>query len=392
MGRIRHWKQRYDPDAKFVFLKRMRLGLDPKKPNVVPGDPVPSGDIRLGRGRLKRWWDAGIIGRADWVDPDDAKREKRSEQAEEAQRAADLLPRLIERLKELDDAGEDADPAEVNTLLTDVAGVKKCLDNAKRCGIPFELDPALSGEDDHSDRTCLPKFDLAFDLAAAIDTFEASGYAFTVGIDPGVHVSKDGKELGTHPSIEEALAALEKALAEAIEASREEALAALQAIDSEVEARLGGYFDGFLYGRLGSALYVAATELPIPEGSFATWLKAEARPIPTEVLDSFDLSPEEAADLADLRDLLDGKAPESPQEEPKPEAEGSATEPEEAQEGGAQAEGSAAEPVEAPPIEKIHTESTGGGWYAVTVPGEAEPRKVQGTKNLEELLAELKER
>jgi len=57
---MRNWKERWDPDAEYVFLKRLKLGLDPKNPWVLPGDPVPKDE--LGLRRLHRWWDAQIIG------------------------------------------------------------------------------------------------------------------------------------------------------------------------------------------------------------------------------------------------------------------------------------------------------------------------------------------
>lgn len=56
---MRNWKERWDPNAEFVFNKTMNLGLDPANPKVVPGDPVDK--EALGLGRLKHWWNAGMI-------------------------------------------------------------------------------------------------------------------------------------------------------------------------------------------------------------------------------------------------------------------------------------------------------------------------------------------
>jgi hypothetical protein len=65
--RTRHWKQRWDANAPMIFLKRMRMGDDPQRPFVLPGDPVTDA-IRehIGPHRLRRWWDARVIGRADF--------------------------------------------------------------------------------------------------------------------------------------------------------------------------------------------------------------------------------------------------------------------------------------------------------------------------------------
>ena len=56
---MRNWKERWDPNAEFVFNKRLKLGLDTENPWVLPGDPVDK--EALGICRLHRWWDAGMI-------------------------------------------------------------------------------------------------------------------------------------------------------------------------------------------------------------------------------------------------------------------------------------------------------------------------------------------
>jgi hypothetical protein len=70
MSKMRHWRQRWDPEAELVFLRRLRMGDDPERPFVLPGDPVTS-EIRtkLGTHRLRRWWDAGAVGLANWQSP-----------------------------------------------------------------------------------------------------------------------------------------------------------------------------------------------------------------------------------------------------------------------------------------------------------------------------------
>lgn len=64
---MRSWRERWDPDAEFVFTKRLRLGLDPEKPFVLPGEPVPKDKLSLSR--LRRWWDANVIKLANAPDP-----------------------------------------------------------------------------------------------------------------------------------------------------------------------------------------------------------------------------------------------------------------------------------------------------------------------------------
>lgn len=67
MARIRHWKQRWDPTAEFVFAKRLRMGGGSGGAFVVPGDPVtPEMRERMGVARLRRWWEAGVIQLAEF--------------------------------------------------------------------------------------------------------------------------------------------------------------------------------------------------------------------------------------------------------------------------------------------------------------------------------------
>lgn len=64
---MRHWKQRWDSKARLVFVRRMHIPSMDR--TFVPGDPVPA-KLRKQMGeRIKRWWDAGLVGLRDWVDP-----------------------------------------------------------------------------------------------------------------------------------------------------------------------------------------------------------------------------------------------------------------------------------------------------------------------------------
>lgn len=70
MAHTRHWKQRWDPHADFVFAKRLRMGDNPRKPFVLPGEPVTKKmREKMGLHRLRRWWEAGVIAIADWEPP-----------------------------------------------------------------------------------------------------------------------------------------------------------------------------------------------------------------------------------------------------------------------------------------------------------------------------------
>lgn len=59
MSKIRDWRQRFHPDADFVFAKRLKLGLDPDKLYVDVGDPVDK--TRITAHRLKMWWKVRVI-------------------------------------------------------------------------------------------------------------------------------------------------------------------------------------------------------------------------------------------------------------------------------------------------------------------------------------------
>lgn len=87
-GRLRHWKQHWDPDAPLVFTKRMRLAQG----FVNAGDDVTPEIIKeLGphaKHRLKRWWEARCVAIKDWQAPSDIRRER----AERVVPQADLEP------------------------------------------------------------------------------------------------------------------------------------------------------------------------------------------------------------------------------------------------------------------------------------------------------------
>lgn len=64
--RGRHWRQRFNARADFVFLRRMRMG-DEHRPYFLPGEQMPR-ELRdkLGKARLRRMWESKLIGLSGW--------------------------------------------------------------------------------------------------------------------------------------------------------------------------------------------------------------------------------------------------------------------------------------------------------------------------------------
>tara|TARA_R110002167_G_C12707228_1_gene655172 strand:- start:64044 stop:64466 length:423 start_codon:yes stop_codon:yes gene_type:complete len=67
MSTQRHWKQKFDANARFVYRKRRKFALSPTG-MMEPGELMPSEvQVKVGRHRLKMWWRAGWIELADYV-------------------------------------------------------------------------------------------------------------------------------------------------------------------------------------------------------------------------------------------------------------------------------------------------------------------------------------
>jgi len=112
-SRTRHWKQRWDPSAPLVFARRLRMGSNPSKPFVLPGDKVTKKHRELlGNNRLKMWFENGTLQLADFTPPDEQRRlaiveRKKREQMEakiEAERLA--LIKAEEESERVNDAEE----------------------------------------------------------------------------------------------------------------------------------------------------------------------------------------------------------------------------------------------------------------------------------------------
>jgi hypothetical protein len=67
LSRTRHWKQHWDADADYIFLRRLRMDGGSIPNFVLPGDPVTE-EIKqkLGMARVRRWWDNETIGLANF--------------------------------------------------------------------------------------------------------------------------------------------------------------------------------------------------------------------------------------------------------------------------------------------------------------------------------------
>ena len=63
--KLRHWKQQFEPNAKFVWRRAMRWN----KHDFVAGEPVPEWlQEQLGR-RLRRFWESNMIELAEFAEP-----------------------------------------------------------------------------------------------------------------------------------------------------------------------------------------------------------------------------------------------------------------------------------------------------------------------------------
>ncbi|UFK26765.1 hypothetical protein [Roseobacter phage RDJL6] len=62
---LRHWKQRFNHNAKFIW----RRPIIWQGETVEVGTPIPE-DLVKGRAKLRRFWEAGVIELAEFEDPD----------------------------------------------------------------------------------------------------------------------------------------------------------------------------------------------------------------------------------------------------------------------------------------------------------------------------------
>ena len=77
--KVRHWKQKWDPDAPMIWRRRVLWG----DRYYEPGEPVPD-DLAANRKKLRRFWESSWIERADFVPPDELRRQAAEAEAEAA--------------------------------------------------------------------------------------------------------------------------------------------------------------------------------------------------------------------------------------------------------------------------------------------------------------------
>lgn len=63
--KLRHWKQRFDRNAEFVFRRRKIWGAK----TYEPGDPIPP-ELNDNPTKLRRFWESGTIELAEFDEPD----------------------------------------------------------------------------------------------------------------------------------------------------------------------------------------------------------------------------------------------------------------------------------------------------------------------------------
>lgn len=63
--KLRHWKQRFDRNAEFIWRRRLTYAGRA----YGPGDPIPA-DLSEKKTKLRRLWESGTIELAQFEDPD----------------------------------------------------------------------------------------------------------------------------------------------------------------------------------------------------------------------------------------------------------------------------------------------------------------------------------
>ena len=62
--RLRHWKQRYAPNAEFIWRRRCLFGGE----TYEPGERIPA-ELAVNKSKLKRFWEGQIIELAEFEAP-----------------------------------------------------------------------------------------------------------------------------------------------------------------------------------------------------------------------------------------------------------------------------------------------------------------------------------
>ena len=103
MRKLRHWKQRYDKNARFVWRRPTMFG----RRAYEPGDLIPP-ELEANKTKLRRFWESGRIELAEFEDPNVATGLTPSQQFQ--QELALMRVRNEAAAKDfLEDVDEDAD-------------------------------------------------------------------------------------------------------------------------------------------------------------------------------------------------------------------------------------------------------------------------------------------
>lgn len=62
--KLRHWKQRFNRNAEFIFRRQITYGNKIRK----PGDPIPK-ELKDSPTKLRRFWESHTIELAEFEDP-----------------------------------------------------------------------------------------------------------------------------------------------------------------------------------------------------------------------------------------------------------------------------------------------------------------------------------
>jgi len=84
--KVRHWKQRFDPEAEFIWRRAARVPGG----SAAPGDRVEKSAFPLRR--LRKLWDAEWIELAEWEAPDMRRRRLAAEARDGAEARGDVPP------------------------------------------------------------------------------------------------------------------------------------------------------------------------------------------------------------------------------------------------------------------------------------------------------------
>lgn len=87
MGKLRHWKQRFDKDAAFVWRKSILYG----KGYTKIGGKIPK-ELAADRNRLRRFWESGVIELKEFKEPQDILRPTKVDDVTPEGQEGDVTP------------------------------------------------------------------------------------------------------------------------------------------------------------------------------------------------------------------------------------------------------------------------------------------------------------